>query len=238
MTAEVMQQTRLERLSAEDFETASIRSAAPSYVSEAPSYHSTLPPAETLPAYSHAAPAARADSSTPTPGPSSMLPPATSNTRRGPGLPPVPDTPLRTQMPQISEFRIASWSSLNSNPTARHYQAVANRRVTASRGGGSSGSNSSNNPHVQGQLRAVLGRLTEEEERERTRVRPLEDPYLVGEEAAANARRERLARESGDDILIREDRRWDLFLAQMNDWDQRQESWKTFTSRRRHRRWW
>jgi hypothetical protein len=54
------------------------------------------------------------------------------------------------------------------------------------------------------------------EEEERNRFRPLEDPYLVGEEAAARARRERLARESGDDILIREDRRWDWFLGKLS----------------------
>lgn len=45
------------------------------------------------------------------------------------------------------------------------------------------------------------------------RVRPLEDPYLVGEVAAARARRERLARENGDDVLHSEDRRWDWFLG-------------------------
>jgi hypothetical protein len=62
----------------------------------------------------------------------------------------------------------------------------------------------------------------EEEERSivngEHRVRPLEDPYLVGEEAAARARAERMARESagllGDDILVREDRRWDWFLGE------------------------
>lgn len=45
------------------------------------------------------------------------------------------------------------------------------------------------------------------------KVRPLEDPYLVGEEAAAKARSERLARQNGDDVLIREDRHWDWFLG-------------------------
>lgn len=44
-------------------------------------------------------------------------------------------------------------------------------------------------------------------------IRPLEDPYLVGEVAAARARSERLARERGDDVLYREDRRWDWFLG-------------------------
>lgn len=47
-----------------------------------------------------------------------------------------------------------------------------------------------------------------------SRVRPLEDPYLVGEVAAARARRERLARENTEDILHREDRRWDWFLGE------------------------
>jgi hypothetical protein len=57
------------------------------------------------------------------------------------------------------------------------------------------------------------------EEEERNRVRPLEDPYLVGEEAAARARRERLARENcghGHEILVREDRRWDFFLGEFS----------------------
>ena len=48
-----------------------------------------------------------------------------------------------------------------------------------------------------------------------SRVRPLEDPYLVGEVAAARARRERLARENTEDILHREDRRWDWFLGEL-----------------------
>lgn len=43
--------------------------------------------------------------------------------------------------------------------------------------------------------------------------RPLEDPYLVGEQAAAQARRERVSRETGDDILIKEDKHWDFFLG-------------------------
>lgn len=60
------------------------------------------------------------------------------------------------------------------------------------------------------------------------KVRPLEDPYLVGEEAAAKARRERLARQNGDDILYREERRWDWFLGQTRDWDERDRSWTAF----------
>lgn len=47
-----------------------------------------------------------------------------------------------------------------------------------------------------------------------SRARHLEDPHLVGEEAAARARRARLARENGDDVLLREDQRWDWFLGE------------------------
>lgn len=46
-----------------------------------------------------------------------------------------------------------------------------------------------------------------------TDARPLEDPYLVGEQAAAEARRERLSRETGEDLLQREDRQWDWLLS-------------------------
>jgi hypothetical protein len=56
-------------------------------------------------------------------------------------------------------------------------------------------------------------RVLENETDTASEVRPLEDPYLVGEVAAAQARRERLARESGDDILVREDRQWDWLLG-------------------------
>jgi len=67
------------------------------------------------------------------------------------------------------------------------------------------------------------------EEKEREKLRPLEDPYLVGEEAAETARRERLARENrGNEVLIREDRRWDWLLGQMKDWEEREKSWSGF----------
>lgn len=46
-------------------------------------------------------------------------------------------------------------------------------------------------------------------------MRPLEDPYLVGEDAASKAKQERLARERGDDdVLVREDQHWDWLLSE------------------------
>ncbi|KAH8907915.1 hypothetical protein BR93DRAFT_937226 [Coniochaeta sp. PMI_546] len=224
--------TSAEGLTAQDFETASIRSAAPSYVSDAPSYHSTVQNTETIPAYtprttststgstssnanSNLTPHHQRVNSVP-----SLLPSGESTPTRG--LPPVPSGPLGRSgsdaLPSLASFRIPSWSTVNANPTARHYHSVAHRRVAAAR---------SDAAALDSLKRVVLERV-EEEERVQARFRPLEDPHLVGEEAAARARRERLARENGDDVLIREDRRWDFFLAQMSDWEERERSWNKF----------
>ncbi|KAK8073819.1 hypothetical protein PG994_004718 [Apiospora phragmitis] len=228
---------RMDRLSIDDFETASIRSAAPSYLSDAPSY-STLPPAESVPAYTPNT----APPYTPTPSAASSCNDRgrgrdnNSTTPRTIGLPRVPSPFRRGQDPTLSQYlRIGTnpWSSLHSNPTARHYQAVANRRV-ASTATSSSSSNNNNNSSSSSNAEAVrsvrdnMTRMNEEEDqRAAARLRPLEDPHLVGEEAAARARRARLARENGDEILIREDRRWDWFL--------RSQGQKDFESRQRRR---
>ncbi|KAK0628609.1 hypothetical protein B0T17DRAFT_614505 [Bombardia bombarda] len=181
----------IETISPEDFETASIRSAAPSYT---PS-RSLLGP---------------------------DLPPAAYSNGQQIGLPPVPTGPIRQPSLSLSQFRIPSWSTVNSNPTARHYHSVALRRVSAA-------TSSSSSAASDGVRRMMLDRIEEEE---RNRVRPLEDPYLVGEEAAARARRERLARENGggngNSVLVREDRRWDWFLTQMEDREERDRSWRGF----------
>src|SRR5579871_4865035 len=83
----------LPHFSSVDFETASIRSAAPSYLSEAPTYHSTIP--------------------------SDSLPPSSFSHGRRPSAP-----------PSLNDFRIPTWSTTRSNPTARHYHSVAHRRAT------------------------------------------------------------------------------------------------------------
>ncbi|KAI1816129.1 hypothetical protein GGS20DRAFT_583787 [Poronia punctata] len=242
----VMQAPSLPRLSAEDFETASIRSAAPSYVSEAPSYH-TLPPPEAVPPYTPRSTTTEASrSSTASRQPSSMIPPMVgprSTFAPGAGLPPIPRrSEMSSSTPTLSQFYIAPWSSIsNGNPQVRHYQSVANRRVAAASASYAAGpSSSSSSANVEGALRAALGRIQtnaqanaypashSSDDEDEGRLRPLEDPYLVGEEAAARARRERLARKHGEDVLILEDRRWDLWLGQMNDINQRERSWNAF----------
>ncbi|KAF5016867.1 hypothetical protein F66182_11318 [Fusarium sp. NRRL 66182] len=219
------------RYSADDFETASVRSAAPSYVSEAPSYHSINPFPETVPPYTPPARTQAVARASLVPSGSGTSTPTTR--QQTIGLPPVPAAPLRSQ-PNLNNFRIATWSSVSSNPTARHYQNVANRRMTAQQ------------RDPVDSLRRAMTDIAEQEQEQRYATRPLEDPYLVGEVAAARARQERLARESGDDILIQEDRQWDWFLgeseamvlyhaacanmkaARMRDSDERQRSWTPY----------
>ncbi|KAK4161480.1 hypothetical protein QBC43DRAFT_217751 [Cladorrhinum sp. PSN259] len=211
-------------MSAEDFETASIRSAAPSYTSDAPSYHTVAPHPDPVPPYS---PPASSNSQAPRGSSTSLVasllgpePPSESARRRG--LPPVPSGPIRHHEPSLNQFRIPripTWSRLGSNPTARHYHNVANRRAASSTT--SLGNFSSTNSSQVDITRGILDRIEEDDQHHqqqqpRSRVHALEDPILVGEEAARRARQSRLARERGDDILIRENLSWDWFLGELS----------------------
>ncbi|KAH6697464.1 hypothetical protein F5X68DRAFT_186375 [Plectosphaerella plurivora] len=224
-----------EVLSVEDFETASIRSAAPSYISEAPSYHSVAPYGESTPPYTPPGTTTTSHSTNTTQPygtPSTSLIPDNARVQhRTIGLPPIP--PRGSATPSLNNFVIPSWSVVNSNPT---YQNVARRRAQ-----------SDHSDPVASMRRAfLLERVAEDEDsppgsssvsRNQTPEpssssarahRHLEDPHLVGEEAAALARRRRLARERGNDILIQEDRQWNWFLAQMGTWEERDRSWTRF----------
>lgn len=239
MAAVDLDTRHINAFNAEDFETASIRSAAPSYISEAPSYHTTVSTTETIPPYSP--PQSGNANNNGTPASRSLLPSHTAHIP-SPGLPPIP--PVRSSasdMPSLGAFRIPSWS-VNTNPM---YQRVATRRAQAAM--------SSGEGLVRNAAR-VLERVNEESSgggvggssggggsgsgsvspADSNRVRPLEDPYLVGEVAAARARRERLARENTEDILHREDRRWDWFLGQMNEREERSTSWRPFRRNNMH----
>jgi len=74
---------------------------------------------------------------------------------------------------------------------------------------------------------AQMKKKMDEEERQRA-MRTNEDPYLVGEEVAEKNKQERLKRENGWNILELEDKRWDWMLAQMSDWEDRNQSWRKF----------
>ena len=62
---------------------------------------------------------------------------------------------------------------------------------------------------------------------------PLEDPDLVGAEAARAARERRLCvQRRGEDAeaLRQENASWDFMLSQMADWQGRERSWERFRS--------
>ncbi|KAG5930072.1 hypothetical protein E4U53_002312 [Claviceps sorghi] len=207
------------RYSTEDFETASVRSAAPSYSSDAPSYH-TLPynHNEVIPPYSPPAPRT-ATLMTSASGP--LFAPgrqrATSSQQRTIGLPPLPPAPAQSPISTPS-FHLPTWSASSAH-AARHYRNVAERRITSGRYSG---------PSEPLARQTSNDRTIENQPDNQPETRPLEDPYLVGEVAAAQARRDRLLRETGDDILVREDRQWDWLLAQMRSWEERERSWSRF----------
>ncbi|KAG6005455.1 hypothetical protein E4U21_007924 [Claviceps maximensis] len=207
------------RYSAEDFETASIRSTAPSYSSDAPSYH-TLPynHNEVIPPYSP--PASRTatlvtNASAPLFAPGRQR--ATTSRQRSVGLPPLPPAPAQSSI-STQTFHLPTWSASNA-PAARHYRNVAERRITSGRYAGSSELLTRQNSNE---------RIIEDQPDNQSEARPLEDPYLVGEVAAAQARRDRLLRETEDDILVREDKQWDWLLVQMRSWEEREKSWSRF----------
>ncbi|EGX95086.1 hypothetical protein CCM_03358 [Cordyceps militaris CM01] len=223
------------RYSTTDVETASIRSAAPSYgeqikvqmseagtgekpkvvqmtifcnwliqpiVSEAPSYHSTVPNPDAAPLYTPRIPLNPAQSTQST---STVQGDSHDDRRRREpaqletiGLPPVPAHPP-TRVPS----HLLMWAAADT-PTTRHYRKVAERRVVDGR------YQAAGSPE-----RQRTARLLEEHNAANGEAfRPLEDPYLVGEQAAAEARRERLAREGSGTTLQQEERQWDWLIGQ------------------------
>ncbi|EPE04461.1 hypothetical protein F503_03523 [Ophiostoma piceae UAMH 11346] len=135
----------IEALTAEDFETASIRSAAPSYRSEAPTLHYTVPytGGSLLPPYT-APPAGSADRvvvpggagrhrSGPSYGPSGAA--ASRRAASGPNGGSAFGNQVQSarggSVPNLGQFRIPSWSTITTSPNARLYHSVALRRVAA-----------------------------------------------------------------------------------------------------------
>jgi hypothetical protein len=212
-----------------DPDTVSIHSAAPSYVSETPTYTS------------------RRVSNTPAAAPS-LLPPINPN-QQARGLPAANYAPgfqsrARGAVSEVSvhNFNVGSWSSTSSSQNSRQYHAVARRRA----------SQAANTTALLNSLSAVPPPITSSPtgspNASTTNVNaypvhvgssvepasPLEDPYLVGEEAAGRARAQRVYREMclrGEETARYESRSWEFMLGQMADWDERAASWKNFRSR-------
>ncbi len=223
-----------------DPETTSIRSSAPSYTSEvlppiqscpektstdiqfsqAPSYHSNHTPQ---------APAVLPRSLTTT------LPPSRAPLPHyAPGFRYLGSAPS----PQNHSYNIAEWSPATNGPRARHYQAVANRRATMAGEAHSlmqtltrldTAIAASLNQGVPNQY-AVGENEQQQDHAPNSYSSPLEDPSLVGDEAAASAtaRRIFLERCAEGEALREEQKGWDFMMAQMEDWGGRMKGLEGF----------
>lgn len=220
-----------------DPDAVSIHSAAPSYVSETPTYTSRrLSNVETTP---RAPP---------------LLPPL-SPSQRPRGLPAVDYAPgfqsrARGSVSDLTHlnFNIGSWSSTMTSHNSRQYEAVARRRASAARSNtysntssttnlvstaASSGNGSPNSSSSDvNAYPANLGSSSEP-------ASPLEDPYLVGEEAASRARAQRVYREMclrGEEAAVYDSRSWEFMIIQMADWEERGSSSRNTRPRGERRR--
>lgn len=211
-----------------DPDAISIRSSAPSYVSEAPTY-SSAPRRPTI-----------------NPTPTSLLPPLSPNEVTL-GLPAPRFAPGFTNRAHgsvsdlnIHHLSVASWSSTRTSNNSRQYDAVARRRANQA----------AETTAILNSLSAVPPPLNANASPTASSTRldaypvqpgssseplnPLEDPYLVGEEAATRARRARVYREMclrGQETQKYESRSWEFMLGQMADWQERDRSWRNFKSR-------
>lgn len=126
---------------------------------------------------------------------------------------------------------------MSSSHQARHYQNVAHRRATIA----------NDEERISALADLVLPRspipasphallgdnsLRIDTAEDNGPLNPLEDPDLVGHEAAANTRERRLymARCNDDEALRQEGEAWDFMLAQMADRRAREKSWEKLRS--------
>ncbi|KAF2180584.1 hypothetical protein K469DRAFT_729824 [Zopfia rhizophila CBS 207.26] len=217
-----------------DPDAVSIHSAAPSYVSEVPSYTSrrqSIPtPPSLLPPLLPQSPREQPQQGLPAP-------------RYAPGF----QSRVHGSVSDIDShnFNIGNWSSTRTSHASRQYHAVARRRAnqaanttailnslsavpppmnaSSSTTNASPNASSSNLP-TSNSYPVQVGSSSEP-------VNPLEDPYLVGEEAAGRARAQRVYREmclKGEEARAHESRSWEFMLSQMVDWEERERSWSKF----------
>ena len=205
-----------------DPDAVSIRSAAPSYVSDTPTYISYRTPR-------------------------SLLPPLSPNQQIR-GLPAAQYAPgfeprAHGSTLELNHHFNISWSAARTGANSRQYEAVARRRANQAAANTTTILNSlsavpssvptanvsnahSNSPNVSSTNVSsypvqVTGSSSDP-------VNPLEDPYLVGEEAATRARAARVYREmclQGRETARVENRSWDFMWTQMSDWHERERSW-------------
>ncbi|KAI9828502.1 MAG: hypothetical protein M1826_006039 [Phylliscum demangeonii] len=135
-------------------------------------------------------------------------------------------------LPSLTELPIPSWSNVQASHQAKHYHSVARRRALAtaeaamlarnqaSMGSAANGKACQSLPPAGAPSALLLE----------------EDPFIVGGEAAVQARLARqrqcqqaaIAEDDEEDALVAEDKAWDFMLGQMADWDERERSWARF----------
>ncbi|KAF2489297.1 hypothetical protein BU16DRAFT_177849 [Lophium mytilinum] len=222
-----------------DPETASIRSAAPSYVSDAPTYTSRR---QSIPAPNATTNSPSRLSTTPsratTSTPASASPPRLGlpSPRYAPGF----QSRAHGSSSDLSahNYNISHWSNIHSNHQSRQYENVARRRASQavnttliintplSTPLPPSTSHTTSSTALDSSAAGAYPADTVH-----TPTSPLEDPYLVGEEAAEKARKQRIYREMclrGEEALKHESKTWDFMLGQMADWEERERSWGKF----------
>jgi hypothetical protein len=207
-----------------DPDAVSVHSAAPSYLSDTPTYTSYRTPR-------------------------SLLPPLSPD-QQVRGLPAAQYAPGYQSRAHGStldinnyNLNVGSWSTSRTSANSRQYEAVARRRANQVTNTTSilnslsavpptiaSGSNTSSfSPRASAtQLSAYPVHQAAEP------LNPLEDPYLVGEEAARKARQQRVYRQMclrGKETAKVENRSWDFMWTQMSDWEEREKSWTNFRHR-------
>ncbi|KAI9839210.1 MAG: hypothetical protein M1819_003203 [Sarea resinae] len=214
-----------------DPDRSSILSDAPSYSSEAPSYHSSSthnhhhPP----PSYHHHHRHRNIDANNNNNDEINNSPPRQPNPYYAPGFRP----PLHRHNNSIASaveqpgfnFNISQWSSPHSSHQARHYQNVAHRRANVL----AEAERIVRDAAVPSVVVAPLNTVTTPP----TSVAPAsphEDPDLVGHEAAERTRMRRLYMQkcADEEALRQEGKAWDFLLQQMADWGERDRSWKKF----------
>lgn len=179
------------------------KTLTPRTVSEVPSYRSRTTHSEALPSYAAAVAgttsrrdASRAQNSLPG--------------RQTIGLPPLPPLASPSAL-NTHNYRTPTWSA-NNAPAARHYRNVAERRAT------DRWLQAAAAELMVGMRDSAINRQNDSRE---APLRPLEDPYLVGEQAAAEARRRRIASEVNESMLREEEKQWDWMLTQMKTREER-----------------
>lgn len=185
-------------------------SLTPRTVSEVPSYRSRTTHSEAPPSYA----ATAATTTAGVAGTSSRRDVSRTQGslpgRRTIGLPPLPPLASPGAL-STHNYRIPTWSA-NNAPAARHYRNVAERRAT------DGWLQAAAAELIVGMRDSAINRQNDSSE---APLRPLEDPYLVGEQAAAEARRKRIASEVNESMLREEDKQWDWMLAQMKTREER-----------------